>query len=49
MTYDQLNRQEILQKTKKNFSQEKTAEYYLLKKEAINKKTKNRHKNMADE
>ena len=49
MTYDQLNRQEILQKTKKNFSQEKTAEYYLLNKEAIIRKTKNRYKYMTDE
>ena len=31
MSY-QFNRQEILQKTKKNYSKEKAAEYYLLNK-----------------
>ena len=33
------NRQEILQKAKKNYSKEKAAEYYLLNKEAIRQKT----------
>ena len=49
MSYYQFNRQEILQKAKKNFSKEKNAEYYLLNKEAIKKKTKNRYRNLADE
>ena len=35
----QFNRQEILQKVKKNYSKEKAAEYYLLNKEAIRQKT----------
>ena len=35
----QFNRQEILQKIKKNYSKEKAAEYYLLNKEAIRQKT----------
>ena len=37
MSYYQFNRQEILQKAKKNYSKEKAAEYYLLNKEAIKK------------
>ena len=48
MSYYQFNRQEILQKAKKNYSKEKAAEYYLLNKEAIKKNTKNRYKNMTD-
>ena len=39
MSY-QFNRQEILQKTKKNYSKEKAAEYYLLNKQAIKKRQK---------
>ena len=35
MSHYQFNRQEILQKAKKNYSKEKAAEYYLLNKEAI--------------
>ena len=37
MSYYQFNRQEILQKAKKNYSKEKAAEYYVLNKEAIKK------------
>ena len=48
MSYYQFNRQEILQKAKKNYSKEKAAEYYLLNKEAIKKNKKNRYKNMTD-
>ena len=48
MSYYQFNRQEILQKAKKNYSKEKAAEYYLLNKETIKKNTKNRYKNMTD-
>ena len=33
----------------KNYSKEKNSEYYLLNKEAIKKKQKNRYKNMTDE
>ena len=39
----------ILQKAKKNYSKKKTAGYYLLNKKAVQKKTKNRYKNMTDE
>ena len=35
MSHYQFNRQEVLQKAKKNYSKEKAAEYYLLNKEAI--------------
>ena len=35
MNYYWLNRQEILQKAKERYSQEKAAEYYLQNKEAI--------------
>ena len=41
MSYYQFNRQEILQKAKENYSIEKVAEYYLKKKKAIKKKSKN--------
>ena len=46
MSY-QFNRQQILQKTKKNYSKEKAAEYYLLNKQAIKKRQKTDTK-MAD-
>ena len=49
MSYYQFNRNEILQKAKKNYSKEKDAKYYLRNKEAIKKdKKKNRYKNMKD-
>ena len=50
MSYYQFNRNEILQKAKKNYSKEKDAKYYLRNKEAIkkDKKKKNRYKNMKD-
>ena len=35
MSYYQLNRQEILQKSKEKYSKEKAAEYYLQNKEAL--------------
>ena len=37
MNYYQFNKKEILQKAKQNYSKQKTAEYYLLNKEAIKK------------
>ena len=40
MSYYQFNRKEILQKASKNYSKEKAAEYYLLNKEATNKRQK---------
>ena len=49
MSHYQFNKQEILQKAMKNYSKEKNSEYYLLNKEAIKKKQKNRYKNMTDE
>ena len=49
MSFYQFNRQEILQKAKKNYSKEKATSYYLLKEEAIKKKSKNKYKNMTDE
>ena len=41
MSYYQCNKKEVLQKTKENYSKEKTAEYYLKIKEAIKEKSKN--------
>ena len=38
MSYYQFNKQEILQKTKEKYSQEKAAEYYLKNKEVITEK-----------
>ena len=40
MSYYQFNRNEILQKAKKNYSKEKDAKYYLRNKEAIKKDKK---------
>ena len=48
MSYYQFNRQEILQKAKKNYSKEKSAEYYYWTKKQL-KKTKDRYKNMTEE
>ena len=35
MTYYQFNRQEMLQKTKENYSKENAAKYYIANKESI--------------
>ena len=43
------NRQEILQKAKERYSQEKAAEYYLQNKEVIKEKARNRYKNLSEE
>ena len=40
MSYYQFNRQEWLQNTKKNYSKEKAAEYYLFNEEATIEKDK---------
>ena len=40
MSYYLFNRQEILEKAKKFYSKEKTADYYLQNKEVIKEKTK---------
>ena len=44
-----LNRQEILQKAKGNYSKEKAAEQYKQNKEAIKEKSRERYKNMSQE
>ena len=41
MSYCQFNRQEILQKAKEIYSNEKAGEHYLQNKEAIKEKSKN--------
>ena len=45
MSYYWFNRQEILQKAKKKYSKEKSAEYYAQNKETIKEKSRERHKN----
>ena len=47
MNYYWFNREEILQKTKENYSKQKTAEYYKQNKEAIKEKSRERSKNMS--
>ena len=49
MSYHLFNRQEILQKAKESYSQEKAAEYYLQNKEVIKEKARNRYKNKIKE
>ena len=49
MSYYWFNREEILQKAKESYSEEKVAEYYLKDKEAIQEKSKNRYKNLSKE
>ena len=49
MNYYWLNRQEILQKSKENYSKEKTAEYYKQNKDAIKKKSRECYKNLSQE
>ena len=41
MSYYWFNREEVLQKVKERYFKEKSAEYYLKKKEAIKEKSKN--------
>ena len=41
--------EEILQKAKEKYSQEKAADYYLKNKEAIKEKSKERYKNFSQE
>ena len=43
------NSQEILEKGKKRYSKEKTAEYYLENKEVIKEKARNRYKNLSQQ
>ena len=49
MSYYLFNRQEILQKAKERYSQEKAAEYYSQNKEVIKEKARNRDKNFSEE
>ena len=49
MNYYWFNRQEILQKAKEKYSNEKAAEYYEQNKEAIKEKSKERYKNLSQE
>ena len=48
MSYYWFNRQEILQKAKERFSNEKAAEYYFQNKEVIKEKSRNRYKNLSE-
>ena len=47
MNYYWFNRQEILQKTKENYSQEKAAEYYKQNTEAIKEKSREHYKDLS--
>ena len=49
MNYYYFNRQEILQKAKENYSEEKSAEYYKQNKETIKEKAIERYKNLSQE
>ena len=49
MDYCWFNRQEILQRAKEKYSQEKTAEHYAQNKEAIKEKSRERYKNLSQE
>ena len=49
MSYCLFNRQEILEKAKKRYSNEKAAEYYLRNKEVIKQKARNRYRNFSEE
>ena len=48
MTYYWYNWQEILQKAKERYSEEKAAEYYLQNKEAIKEKSTQHYKNLSE-
>ena len=49
MNYYWFNRQEILQKAKEQYSEEKAAEYYNQNKEAIKEKSREHYKNLSRE
>ena len=49
MSYHWFNKQETLQKAKEKYSKEKAAEYYLINKEVINEKSRERYKNLSQE
>ena len=49
MTDYWFNRQETLQKAKKRYSKEKSAEHYMQNKNVIKERSKNRYKNLSEE
>ena len=49
MNYFWFNRQEILQKAKEKYSEEKAAQYYAQHKEAIKEKLREHYKNLSQE
>ena len=49
MSYNEFNRQEILQKAKERYFKEKATVYYLQNKEAIKQKVRDRYKNLLEE
>ena len=49
MNYYWLNREEILQKAKEQYSKEKPAEYFKQNKEAMKEKSKERYINLSQE
>ena len=49
MNYYWLNREEILQKEKEQYSKEKPAEYFKQNKEAMKEKSKERYINLSQE
>ena len=49
MKYDWFNRQEILQKAKEKYCEEKTAEYYKQNKDVMKEKSRECYKNLLQE
>ena len=49
MSYCWFNKQEILQKAKQKYSEEKASEYYFKNNEAIKEKSRERYKNLSQE
>ena len=49
MSYYWLNRQEIFQKAKESYSQEKAVEYHMQNKKVIKEQSRNGYKNLSEE
>ena len=49
MSYYWFNRQEVLQKVKEEYSEEKAIEYYARNNEAIKENSRERYKNLSQE
>ena len=49
MSYYQFNRQDILQKAKERYSEEKADQYYLKNKEVKKEKARNHYRNLSEE